>query len=68
MFTLLIIGESEGLRLWKKSASTEEPAIMGPIGNGNPLQITPTAILTTPDRGCPAGQRKDNKGRCRTLV
>lgn len=67
LFTVLVIGVSDGQKLGKKSTTTTTIA-PPPFGNGNVVQKVPSTILNAPSQGCPLGQRKDSKGRCRTII
>lgn len=68
LFTLLLIGVSNAGKKTSKTSTTTIPPALSPVQNGPTLQANPTAILNAPERGCPVGQRKDNKGRCRTII
>lgn len=61
LFTLLIIGVSSAKRFDKNTSTTTTTTTLPP----SPLFDT---ILYAPDRGCPEGQRKDVRGRCRRVV
>lgn len=69
VFTLLLNGVSNAIKFGKKTTTTSTtPPSLAPLENGPILQALPSAILNAPDRGCPVGQKKDNKGRCRTII
>lgn len=64
VFTLLIIGVSSAKR-FDKNTSTATTTTTTTTLPPSPLLDT---ILYAPDRGCPEGQRKDVRGRCRRVV
>lgn len=72
LFTVLVIGVSNGQRFGKKTTTTTTIAPLPPplphINDGNVAQIVPISILNAPSPGCPVGQRKDSRGRCRTVL
>lgn len=68
LFTLLVIDQSHAVPFGKKSKTTTTTTFAPAFGEGGVVQAVPSTILTSPDRGCPTGQRKDSKGRCRTSI